>query len=315
MHYFIIGGTGFIGSHLTRELASHGVQTTVIGRKKFPQRNLPSNVEYIYGDYGDKQFLKNNLLSGCNIVHLAYSSVPKTSFDNPVQDILDNLPATVNLFDIASKISINKLVLVSSGGTVYGPAQELPTPESHPTVPVSPYGITKLASEKYAMMYKAIRSLPVVCVRPANAYGPEQNAFSGQGFIATAIASILNRKTITIFGKKGTIRDYIHVKDVASGIIAAIERGIPGKSYNIGSGVGRDNRQVLDQILPFAKRAGFEPKVETTASRKFDVPANILDSTKLKHDTGWDTTICFEEGIELTWNWYYHKHIQQATNR
>ena len=232
----IIGGSGFIGLHLVKILIDQGKDVIVIGRSKIPSRTLPVGVIYISGDFGDKDFLKEVLINVDEIIDLSYASVPKTSFEDPVKDILNNLPSHVNLFEVASSLPIKKLVIVFSGGTVYGKAIDLPISEDHPLEPISPYGITKLVVEKYAQMYYLIKKLPVICGRPSNAYGDGQKPFAGQGFIPTVIASALEGKSITIFGENGSIRDYIHVTDVATGIAAALEKGLLGEFYNIGSG-------------------------------------------------------------------------------
>jgi UDP-glucose 4-epimerase len=306
----VIGGAGFIGSCLVEQLVSKGYQITVIGRSEVPKRSLPKGVKYKSGNLENQNFLEEILCNTTSIIHLAYSSVPKTSFENPINDIQNNLPSTVKLLEAACNVNIQKFVMVSSGGTVYGKAHSIPIRENHSTTPVSPYGITKLALEKYALMYHEIKSLPIICVRPSNAYGEGQIPFTGQGFIATAIASILKGKTVTIFGESGTIRDYIHVKDVGSGIVATLEKGEPGACYNLGSGVGMSNKDVLDKIIPLAESAGLTPEIITTAQRKFDVPVNILDNSKLKAETGWQETICFNDGIKQTWDWYYKDHMR-----
>jgi UDP-glucose 4-epimerase len=307
-HCCVIGGTGFIGSHIVKKLVSRERQVTVVGRNLSPSRALPNNVRYVAGDFGVKQFLMDVLQGVDEIIHLAYLTVPKTSFDDPVQDIINNLPATVVLLEAADCIGVKKFVLVSSGGTVYGKACKVPIEENHPTNPISPYGISKLTAEKYAMMFNNIESLPVVCVRPANAYGEGQKPFTEQGFIINAIASILRRQEVILFGETGTVRDYIHVSDVAEGIIAALEHGVPNASYNIGSGVGRNNKDILTAIYPFVKSIGLEPQIRRLPLRPFDVPVNILDSTKLIEETGWNITVSFEEGIKRTWSWCYEKH-------
>ncbi len=307
-HCCIIGGTGFIGSAVIKLLISRERKITVIGRSPFSIRNLPEEVKYVAGNYGDQDFLFKVLQDVDEVINLAYSTVPKTSFENPVQDILNNLPVNVRLFEVVSSLPIRKLVLVSSGGTVYGKSRNEPITEDHSTNPISPYGITKLAIEKYAMMFNELKALPVVCVRPANAYGEGQRPFVGQGFVATAIASILEGREIALFGETGTIRDYIHVTDAANGIIAALERGTPGLCYNIGTGVGRSNKDILDAIYPYAKSAGFEPQIIVLPQRQFDVPVNILDCNKIKSETGWQATISFEEGIERTWRWFYSQY-------
>ena len=303
-HCCVIGGAGFLGSHVVEILHTKGAQVTVVGRASVPSRVLPEGVRYISGDYGERTFLLGALKGVEEIVNLAYSTVPSTSFDDPVEDIIDNLPAAVGLFEVASRLAVRKIVVVSSGGTVYGPAQDVPILETHPTNPISPYGVTKLAIEKYGLMFMKLKGLPVVIVRPANAFGEHQKPFAGQGFVATAMASILRRKELFLYGDPGTIRDYIHVTDVATGIVAALELGIPGSVYNIGSGEGRSNKDILSAIYPLAQAAGIEPKVNILPSRQFDVEANILNSGKLKQETGWVTAVPFNVGIERTWNWF-----------
>ena len=217
---------------------------------------------------------------------------------------MSNLPPAVNFLEVASTFNLDKVVLVSSGGVIYGPTEKVPIDEMHATNPISPYGITKLAVEKYARMFHVIHDLPVVCVRPGNAYGETQKPFVGQGFIATAIASILAEQGLRIYGESGTIRDYIHVEDIAGGIVGALLHGHPGDVYNIGTGEGRSNRDILDALQPLAWAEGLEIRTTTLPARKFDVPINVLDSSKLRRIAGWETQILFNEGIQRTWKWF-----------
>jgi UDP-glucose 4-epimerase len=308
----VIGGTGFIGSHLVQLLHRHNRHLTVLGRNPHPSRDLPEGIRYMAGNYGDRNFMTAVLEGMDEVISLAYATVPKTSFDNPVHDILENLPAAVNLFQIASSLGIEKLVLVSSGGTVYGRAQKLPIAETHSTHPISPYGITKLAIEKYAMMFYELQRLPVICIRPSNAYGNGQRPFIGLGFVATAIASMLKGRELILFGEPGTIRDYIHVKDVACAISMALERGEPGSCYNVGSGIGKSNRDVLDAIYPYAHSVGIEPRIHVEPLRAFDVPVNVLDCAKIRNGIGWEPAVTFEEGIQETWEWFLKSTREQA---
>jgi len=304
MKCLVIGGTGFLGSSVTRLLVETGREVLVMGRHPMPLRELPRQVTYIAGDINDRVLLRKHLKDISEVIDLAYSTVPKTSFDDPLNDILSNLPCGVALLqEAAAKGSgVKKMVIVSSGGTVYGKANFLPITETHPTNPISPYGITKLTLEKYAGMFALNVGLHVVIARPANAYGEEQAAFTGQGFIATAIQSILRRKKIDVFGKHGSVRDYVHTLDIAQGITAILEHGKSGEAYNIGSGIGLNNMQVLDFIKPMAAQVGLDIKLSTLPERTFDVPVNILDSQKLHDVSGWHPEIPFEEGIQRTWN-------------
>jgi UDP-glucose 4-epimerase len=243
-------------------------------------------------------------LQDCDeIVDLAYATVPQTSFVDPIYDLESNLPASLVLLEEAAKLpKLRRLVFVSSGGTVYGPMDRLPVSEEAPTRPVSPYGITKLTIERYALMFHRLHNLPVTIVRPSNAYGLGQKPFTGQGFVATAMGQILRREKVKVFGENGTVRDYVHVRDVASGILAAMTCGAVGEIYNIGSGVGRDNRAVLSAIAQLAEPAGYPVEVEFEPERPFDVPANILNFGRLLACSGWLPTVSFEAGLAEMWH-------------
>lgn len=309
----VIGGTGFIGSFVVRALLNKRRNVVVVARNESPTRPLPADVKYVPGDFGDRYFLKGVLRGIDEIIDLAYATVPKTSFDNPVHDILSNLPNAVNLLEVASSCSLDKIVLVSSGGVIYGHTNKIPINEEHPTNPISPYGITKLAVEKYAKMFYSTNDLPIVCVRPGNAYGETQKPFIGQGFVSTAIASILSGQELNLYGESGTIRDYIYVEDIANGIVSALINGEPGEVYNIGSGEGRSNKDILDILRPLAESKGFEIRLKTVPPRKFDVAVNVLDSSKLYLCSGWKAHVNFDEGIKKTWNWYSKR--QEEFNR
>ncbi len=302
MRCCLIGGSGFIGAQVAKLLEESGREVVVFGREAKPRRKLPEKVKYVSGDYNNRLQLQEVISGVEQVIDFAYATVPKTSFENPVFDILSNLPSSVGLFQEVVAAHIHKLVVVSSGGTVYGIANSIPITEDHPTNPISPYGITKLAIEKYAKMYAAVDKLPVIVVRPGNAYGEEQAAFTGQGFIATAIQSILMRKKIDVFGLRGTIRDYSHVSDIASGIIGALDFGQPDEIYNIGSGIGHDNIEILNIIKPFVEQAGYNINVNLLPHREFDVPVNILDCSKLKSVAGWEPRVSFENGLKWIWD-------------
>ena len=304
----VIGGTGFIGTHLVHALVETGRDILVVGRKERGLISLPEKVEYLQGDIRNQEFI-NQILSGVDeIVNLAYSSVPKTSYENPVLDIMGNLPSSVGLLEAACRLPLKKMLFVSSGGTVYGEPKSLPIDEEHPTNPISPYGITKLALEKYAQMYHRVRGLPVVCVRPSNPFGEGQKPFVGQGFVATAVASFLAGKEIKIFGEQGTIRDYIYVGDVAKALVAALDFGVPGECYNVGSAIGRSNLEIVDEISIHARMHDFKTSVTHEAARAFDVSANVLDTNKLYEISGWKPEVEFSAAFGRTWDWYYKEY-------
>lgn len=300
----VIGGGGFIGSHLVRALNnSKRRNVVVLGRSKKPRFVLDEDVRYIQFNLMNVDALGALLDESDEVIDLAYSTVPKTSFDDPVHDVVSNLPFNVTVLKMASERKLRRFLFVSSGGTVYGNANYLPIDESHPTNPVSPYGITKLAVEKYGLMYHRLHGLPLIVVRPSNPYGPNQYGGLGQGFVATALHQALSRRPVRMFGERGTIRDYIYVQDLAAGIVAALEHGEVGAAYNIGSCQGLDNRQILDAIEKCICKDRLSLDVEVKPSRPFDVAANVLSSARLTYASGWRPEIGFEEGLEKTWTW------------
>lgn len=298
----VIGGAGFIGSRLTRLLVDSGREVRVMGRSPRPSSKLPSAVHYEQADYGDVEKLKTFLAGAEEVIDLAYATAPQTSYADPVFDLVSNVPPSVRLLQEAVAASVHRVVLVSSGGTVYGVARQLPIREDHPTQPISPYGITKLAIENYGRMFTSLFNLPVIIVRPANAYGEGQRRLSGQGFIAAAMERIKHRQEVEIYGEQGTVRDYIHVDDVASGILAALQRGEPGSAYNIGTGRGLSNLEILRAIEPLASKLRLPIHTRYSPARKFDVPDNYLDCTLLQSVSGWHAQIPLEEGVERLWH-------------
>ncbi|MBI2781896.1 MAG: NAD-dependent epimerase/dehydratase family protein [Chloroflexi bacterium] len=293
----VIGGAGFLGAELTRLLVESGRDVKVLGRQPEPRRQLPGAARYVSGDYGNRADLLRILDGADEVIHLAYSTVPQTSAEDPVFDIVSNLPASVQLLNHAAALAVGKLLIVSSGGTVYGKTGTEPIREDHPTNPISPYGITKLMIEKYAGMVHSTSGLHVVVVRPANVYGNTQQSHGGQGFIPAAIKAILDRNEVPVFGARGGVRDYIHVSDVARGVLAALEVGVPGGTYNIGTGTGRDNLEVLRELEPLAADAGFPVLPRILPERVFDVPYNVLDSRRLREVSGWRAEIEFAPGV------------------
>ncbi|MCP9834426.1 MULTISPECIES: NAD-dependent epimerase/dehydratase family protein [unclassified Cyanobium] len=302
MKTIVIGGAGFIGSLVSQALIASGREVTVVGRRPPGAHTSSLPCAYRCADLGNRAQMREILETGCEVIDLAYATVPKTSYGDPVFDLLANLPGSVGLLEEAMAVGVRRLLLVSSGGTVYGPPCALPIAESHPTAPISPYGITKLTIDHYALMFHHTRDLPVVVVRPANAYGIQQRSRTGQGFLAAAIDAILSRREIEIYGDVGTIRDYIHVTDVASGILAALDFGGDGEIYNLGTGIGASNLDVITLLRPLVEAAGHTLEVNHLPARRFDVDANVLDAQKLFSVSGWRAQVSLQNGLAQMWD-------------
>lgn len=303
MRIVLLGGAGFIGYHLSK-LLSKNAEVIVISRRLPSSKDRLDGVSYQQGDCGSSEVLKQVIRPGDYVVFLAYSSVPKTSFDDPLLDIQENLPLAINLLTVLREVPIQRLLYVSSGGTVYGHTGSMcPLSEDHPTNPISPYGITKLSIEKYCQMYCRIFGVPVVIARPSNPFGPQQIPFRGQGFVATAVAKILLREEISIFGENGTIRDYLYIDDLASAMALLLRANVAvGSIYNIGASVGMNNVEVLTSIAEVMGLAFSDLHINYLPIRGFDANYNVLATDKLK-ELGWHPSVGFRVGLSRTVEW------------
>jgi UDP-glucose 4-epimerase len=293
----IFGGAGFIGSSLTQLLSEQKLFTKVIcvGRSTHPNFPLPSEVEYLQGNGADSIFVSQTLLNADYVVDLTYSTVPQTSYLDPLLEVTQNLPACINIMQQCMLQGVKRYLLVSSGGTVYGNTDELIIKESHQTNPVSPYGIAKLTMEKYAYFFHQNFNLQVVVARPSNPYGTKQIGNKAQGFIGNAISLLSNRLPVTVYGNQGTIRDYIYIDDLARGLIDCLFYGQSGIAYNIGTGYGFNNLEVLKMIEEIFSTTFVE--IKKMQSRPFDVNYNVLDTIKIQNLNGWSPSESLKKGL------------------
>lgn len=298
----LIGGSGFLGVALLSTLLATGRSLTVLGRSPVPRYPLPMGVSYVQGDAGNQTLIGQLISASDEVVDLAYATVPQTSFIDPLFDVVANLPTAVNALQIASKAKLRRYLLVSSGGTVYGNTDAETLDENSPTHPLSPYGISKLVAEKYALFFHQMENLPVVIARPGNPYGPLQLGRTVQGFVGAAMTAIRRQQSPVVYGARGTVRDYLHVDDVAYGLGALLQNGRVGSVYNLGSGVGHDNLDIIERLRPLAEQEGLGVQISYQPDRPFDVRRNVLDSRLAFQDTGWKVTIPLEEGLSRLWH-------------
>jgi UDP-glucose 4-epimerase len=303
MRLVLLGGNGFIGKHLAYLFQSFA-EVVVVGRNLQKKEAWLDDVTYIEGDCADSELLRHVIKPDDHVVLLAYNSVPKTSFDNPICDIQENLPIAINLLKVLSNVKVRRLLYVSSGGTVYGNVNDnFLISESNQTNPISPYGITKLAIEKYCGMYSQLFNIPVVIARPANAFGPGQLPYRGQGFVATAAAMMMRGEPLTVFGQSGTIRDYIYIDDLCLALKILMTSNIKnGSIFNIGSENGKNNIEVIKHIAEVAGIPKSDIRISFLPARSFDVPYNILCTARLRA-LGWKINTNFNAGLEKTLPW------------
>ena len=302
MRVLVLGGNGFIGSHLVDALVARGDEIDVVGRAP----NLynifltqSQKVQYHQGNFSNIQFLTPLLERADVIFHLISTTIPATSNQNPVVDIQDNLVATVQILEVLRHLPSKRLIYISSGGTVYGTPQHIPVEESHPLDPKNSYGIVKVAIEKYLHMYADLYNVSSVVLRLANPYGPRQMKIGVQGFIATVLMSELQSKPITIWGDGKVIRDYIYIDDVVRLLQRVAERTEIG-TFNVGSGEGYSLLDILETANQITQKS---LQVNYLPSRNFDIPEIVLDIHHVSKTFDWKPEISLTQGMSKHWRW------------
>lgn len=294
----ILGGCGFIGSHLADKLLEDGHEVRIFDRPNVDISNvahIAGEVEILEGDFTNEADVAK-ALEGMEVVyHLISTTLPATSNQNPAYDIESNLIGTIKMLDAAVKAGIEKIIFSSSGGTVYGPAEKIPIPEEHPTNPISSYGIHKLAIEKYLALYGNLYGLDWRVLRPSNPYGERQNPEGQQGAVAVFASALKQGKPITIWGDGSVVRDYIYVKDVVRAFAYFAQSSAPSRIYNISTGIGTDLNRLVELM---AKASGLGPVVKYLPARKVDIPVNVLDNSKAKRELGWEPSVTLFEGLK-----------------
>ena len=303
MRVLLIGGCGFIGSHVVDRLRSEGQQVRVFDRRPEQFRPPLDGVDYVMGDLTDTAQLYEALVGVDAVIHLASTSVPSTSNLDPVADITGNLIATVRLIEIMRAAKLRKIVFLSSGGTVYGVPQVDPVAETHPLRPISSYGIVKVAIENYLYMEHSQHGLQQVILRASNPYGPRQGHTGIQGIIGTHLWRIARGEPVEVWGDGSVVRDFIHVRDLAALCVKAVLSDVSG-CYNAGSGEGTSVAEIVASIDRTVQATGHAPvRPIYKAGRSFDVPRVVLDIARARADLDWAPRIGLDEGIAESWDW------------
>lgn len=296
----LLGGNGFMGTHLTDRLLEDGHAVRVYDRSPNKFRTLPRGVEYIEGELGNHGLILEALQGVEVVYHFVSTTLPKTSNDDPLYDVRSNLIDTVQLLESCVEAGIRKVVFASSGGTVYGVPKEVPISEDHPTEPISSYGIVKLAIEKYLHLFHHLYGLDYTALRISNPYGPYQNPAGQQGVISVFLKHLYEGTPITIWGDGSVVRDYLYVTDVVEALELAGGEETRHKVFNIGSGYGVSLNELLHEITEVV---GEWPEVEYVSGRALDVPASVLGVGRAQEEMGWRPRTELAQGIARTWEW------------
>ena len=252
-HALVTGGAGFIGGRLTRALLASGRQVTVLDNLSVGRRDVvPERARFVHGDIRDARAVADALTGVDCVFHLAAQVTIRGSFDRFYEDLDTNVMGTARLLAAADPAAIKWFVLASSMAVYADASSPAPVSESHPTAPLSPYGIGKLAAEGVARQILDARGIPFTAVRYFNTFGPGQTYTPYVGVITIFVTRLLRGESPVIFGDGEQQRDFVHVDDIAAGTLAAPGR-TPG-TYNLGTGRGTSlnelARLLVQRIAP-----------------------------------------------------------------
>jgi UDP-glucose 4-epimerase len=301
MRILVLGGSGFLGSHIVDKFLAekHDVVVYDLYPERF--RRSPAGIKFYTGDFGNVGALSELIATGFDaVIHCVSTTTPKSSNESPEFDIQSNVIGTLYLLDICVKHNVGKLVFLSSGGTIYGDIGDIDmVNETHAVRPMCSYGVSKLTIEHYLDVYRHLRGLDYVALRLSNPYGERQSPLRALGALTVFLHRTLKRQNVEVWGDGGVTRDFIYVGDVANAVYLATVNPISG-IYNVGTGSGLSLRDILGEI---AEVVGCKPEVHWLPSRSFDVPRIVLDSTKLKSATHWRCATSFQDGVGITADW------------
>ena len=302
MRVLLTGGAGFIGSHVAEALLERGHEVAVVDDLSSGKRaNVPEEAVFYEAD----------VRTGCGEVfaafrpealsHQAAQMDVRRSVREPDFDADVNVIGTVRLLQNCLEHDVSRVVFASTGGAIYGEQHEFPAPENHPQYPVSPYGVSKLAGERYLHYYHAQHGLPYRALRYANVYGPRQDPHGEAGVVAIFCGNLAAGRPSTIFGTGEQTRDYVHVGDVARANVIALEGEAPPGAYNVGTGVETNVNELYDLLQ---QASGKDLPPEYAPARPGEQSRSSVDPKKAARELGWHPEVKLAAGLEETFRYF-----------
>jgi UDP-glucose 4-epimerase len=306
MRCLVLGAGGFLGQALSTTLCDRGAVVQGYGRMPDDEKARDNRVAWTNAPFSDISALARAVEDQEIVFHLLGSSIPESSNSDPAEDLSANVFSTIKLLDLCRAGRVRKVVFASSGGTVYGVPAVIPTPETAPTDPISAYGISKLAIEKYLALYHHLHGLDYHVLRIANPYGPGQSPFRKQGVVASILYRAMSGKSFEIWGTGDVTRDFIHVDDVSVAFVDALRYTGAHRVMNVGGGEGRTINQVVDDVQQVLGLQGVQ--VTRKSGRAADVPVSILDTSLIRSVTTWRPRVSWIDGLTETAAWIRKAH-------
>ncbi len=315
MRILVTGGAGFIGSHLVDALLLAGHKVGVIDDLSSGRReNLPPGVEVHVADVRDRQKMTRIFDESRPeaVFHEAAQLSVSRSVREPGFDAEVNLIGILNVLENSVRVGTRKVVFASSGGVLYGDVVE-PAPETTPSNPVSPYGISKWASELYLEFFAREHGLKTVALRYSNVYGPRQNPHGEAGVVAIFAEKMLAGGQVTINGDGRYIRDFVFAGDVARANVLALDHDLPEAfmAFNIGTAAATDVNQLAEKMRAIAidvsRRRGKPREVPNPAHgphRAGDLRSSLVSYEKARKILGWSPTVTVDDGLRQTIEWF-----------
>jgi len=305
MRALVTGGAGFIGSNLVDALLAEGAEVTVVddlstGRRANLDAALAAGAVLHRLDVVDGPALRAVVAAARPevVFHLAAQIDVRRSVADPAADARVNVEGTANVLEAAREAGAGRVVLSSTGGALYGEAEQVPTPEEAPIRPLSPYGQSKHAAEGYCALYARLHGLPTTVLRYANVYGPRQDPLGEGGVIAIFCGKLAGGEQPTVYGDGRQTRDYVHVDDVVRANLLAAAAATPDGPLNIGSGVETSVLDLVEVFGAHAGAAGFEPRFEPP--RAGEVLRSCLSAERAAAALGWTPAIDLAAGVRST---------------
>lgn len=304
----VIGG-GLIGAHVARELVRSGTAVTLVSSSVCPWfdrveesahvRILRREIGHVEPASEQSRELDALVAAADDVFMLAGRSTPALSDRDAVASIVESLMPTLTLLESLRRTGKRRIVIATSGGTIYGRVRFVPTPESHPTEPISAHGVNSLAVESYANFFARAYGLVPTILRYSNVYGPGQTTRGEFAVIAAWFGAALAGSPAHVIGDLEVSRDFIFAKDVARATVIA-SRISSGGTFNIGSGL---STSLGDLLVEIQQVSGRSLAVERVEARPVDVPVTCLDTGRLQALTGWRPEVDLQRGLRETWEW------------
>ena len=302
MKVLVTGGAGFIGSHVTDVFLDAGHEVWALDDLSTGRReNLRPEVRLVVADIRSPEAARLVESERFEVMcHLAAQMDVRRSVADPRFDAEVNVGGFLNLLEAARRSGVRKVVFSSTGGAIYGEQDVFPAPESHPTRPVSPYGVSKAAGELYLGYYRAQHGLGSVALRYANVYGPRQNPHGEAGVVAIFSERLLRGEVCVVNGTGQQTRDFVYGPDVARANLLAAQRDVEGP-INIGTGVETDVNR-LHALL--ARAAGTDRPAQHAPAKPGEQLRSSVDPSRAAELLGWRPTVALEEGLRRTVGWF-----------